>query len=142
MRGVECGPDRHPVDPAALCFWPDEGVWAYSCRAAQFTVRGGPDGPEPARFDLAQRVARVIDAFLAEANAYLAAFVVPERFKAFGPWELQGADFGCRAAGAVDEFELLLFLGDDIYGEWGVRFGYAGDPLNRFYPRQFWRRQQ
>jgi hypothetical protein len=138
-------------------------MWVYDCAGGEFVVRGGTDGPDPVRFDLAQRVAANIHAFVAEANRYLAAFVVPERFKAFGPWEFQAAEFGQQDAerfrsyrtsplspsgDRVDVFEILLFLGDDIYGIWGVRFGCSGtfggpeSQLDRFSPHGFRRLQE
>jgi hypothetical protein len=82
-----------------------------------------------------------IGEFVAEANDYLAAFIVPERFQAFGPWELQGVEFGLNPADSPDVFEVMLVLDGDTYGLWGVRFGYSGPPLDRFYPVQFSRRQ-
>lgn len=118
-------------------------MWVYECGEVTFMVRGGPEGPEPFRFDLSLRVAANIDAFLAEANAYLATWVVPERFGGFGPWELQeGFEFGRRLDDPADVFDMHLYLGNDIYGAWGVRFGYGGALLDRFYAREFWRRQE
>jgi hypothetical protein len=39
-------------------------------------------------------------------------------------------------------FEVLVVLDGDGYGLWGVRFGFFGTPLDRYYPVQFSRRQR
>jgi hypothetical protein len=141
VRGVQRGPERRPVDPASLRHLPAEGGWAFDCQGGEFVVGGGPDHPDPARFDVAQFVAARIDEFVGEANGYLAAFVVPERFEACGPWALHGVEFGRDPADPTDMFEVLLVLDGDTYGLWGVRFQFSGTPLDRFYPVQFSRRQ-
>ena len=86
-------------------------------------------------------VAARLDEFVAEANGYLAAFVVPERFEASGEWELHGVEFGRNPADPPGTFEVLLVLDGDTYGLWGVRFALSGPPLDRYYPVQFSRRQ-
>ena len=141
MRGVERGEERLPVDPASLRHLAAEGTWAYDHRGAEFVVAGEPDGPDHARLDVAGFVAARLDEFVAEANGYLSAFVVPERFEGSGPWELQGVEFGRNAIDASEVFEVLLVLDGDTYGLWGVRFVPSGPPLDRYYPVQFSRRQ-
>ena len=141
MRGVELPPVDRPPHTSGMGYAADEGVWEIGCAGGDFAVRGGPDAPDPARLDLAWRAAARIDALAAEANAYLAAFVVPERFGAAGPWEWVGADFGRDPAAPADAIDLLLFLEGDGYGMWWVRFRFAGPQLPRFFPNQFGRRQ-
>jgi hypothetical protein len=161
MRGVTCGADRHPVDHASLRYWDTAGVWVFECVGGEFVIRGGPDGPDPIRLDLARRVAASISMFVAEANVYLAAFVAPERFKAFGPWNFEAAEFGQQsverfrayrtskcypADDRVDVFEIILSLGNDIYGVWGVRFacsdfGGLESTRDRFHAHAFRRLQ-
>jgi hypothetical protein len=119
-----------------------EGVWVFPCNSGQFAVCGGPDGQDPIRFVVAQRVAAHIDEFISEANDYLAVFVLPERFESSGPWEYERAEFGPQADDSVNVFEMSLTLHNDIYGWWAVRFVFAGSPLNRFYPNWFSRQQR
>ncbi len=141
VRGVKQGEERLSVDPASLHFLPADGVWAYTHCGGEFVVAGGRGGPDPARLDLAGFVAARIEEFMAEANSYLSAFVVPERFEASGPWELHGVEFGRNPADLSSGFEILLVLDGDTYGLWGVRYALSGPPLDRFYPVQFKRRQ-
>jgi hypothetical protein len=122
-------------------FLPAEDGWEFDCVDGDFFVRGGPDGPDPARFDMARFAAARIGEFVSEANEYLSAFVVPERFEASGPWELMGADFGRAASDPSDTIDILLSLDGDGYGMWWVRFRFAGPQLPNYYPNQFGRRQ-
>ncbi len=141
MHGVLCGPQRCPVDPTTLRYLPADGMWMYECVGGEFELAGDADGPDPIRFDLAQRVAAHIDLFVTNANDYLLAFVVPGRFESRGPWMLQSVAFGLRLDDSVDDFELFLVLDGDTYGLWSVQFCLADTPLGRYFPNQFSRRQ-
>jgi hypothetical protein len=141
MRGVVCGPDRRPVAQEAL-YRLARKAWSFEFDGIEFVVGGGPKGPRPDRLDVAERVATRIDAFVTEADEYLAAFVVPDRFEARRPWEVYSIEFGSQSSDLADEFEVLLLLAGDTYGLWGVRFRFRGPPLDRFYPIEFRRRQR
>ncbi len=142
VRGIKLGQRRQPIGPRSLLHQPSEGVWVFDFQGCEFIVGGGPDGPDPAGLDLAEFVAAQIDEFVSEANGYLTAFVVPERFGASAPWKLQGIEFGRNTADPTDVFEVLLVLEGDTYGVWGVRFSFSSTPLDCFYPVQFSRRQR
>jgi hypothetical protein len=141
VRGVKRGEERQPVDPACLRYLPADGVWTFDFHSIEFVVAGGPDGPDSVRLDVARFVAARLDEFVSEANGYLAAFVVPERFEASGTWDLQSVEFGRAPDDPPDVFELMLVLDGDTYGLWGVRFKLSDPPLDCFYPVQFCRRQ-
>jgi hypothetical protein len=141
MRGVACGPERRPITQEAH-FGPATRSWSVECDGIEFVIGGGLRGPRHDRLEVAERVATRIAAFEAEADDYLAAFVTPDRFDAHRPWEICGIEFGIRPSDAADEFEVLLSLGGDTFGLWGVRFKFSGPPLDRFYPMEFRRRQR
>ena len=141
VRGVKLDQERRLIEPAAMRFEADNEGWVFGLKGGEFFVRGGSDSPDPARFDVAQVAAARIDEFVGEANGYLTAFVVPERFEASGPWELMGADFGRQGSDPADAIDVLLSLDGDGYGMWWVRFRFARPQLPRYYPNQFGRRQ-
>jgi hypothetical protein len=141
MHGVECGPERRPVPQESL-YHLARRAWAFQCDGIEFVVGGSPRGPHPGRLELAERVAARIEAFVTEADGYLACFVDTERFETHRPWQVESFDFGVQRSDAADEFEVLLVLEGDTYGVWGVRFRPGGPPSDRFYPIEFRRRQR
>jgi hypothetical protein len=146
MHGVSCGPDRLPLDREE-CWqhYPAEGLWGYECEAhgphaVEFAVRGGPEGPDPARLVTAERVAAHLTEFVAAAREYLAAVADPDGIQA-AAWHLHGAEFGRDPADPTDTFELLLVLRGDGHGPWGVRFRADGPSRDRFVPSEIHPRQ-
>jgi hypothetical protein len=141
VQGVKQDGERVTVDITSSRYLPAEDAWAFDYHGDEFVVFGGPEGPDPARLDAAGFVAARIDEFVAEANGYLAAFVLPEKFEASGLWELQGVQFGRNPVDPPKTFEMLLVIDGDPYGLWGVQFVHFSPPLDRYYPVQFSRRQ-
>lgn len=147
MVGVACGPSRYAFDREE-CWqhYPAEALWGYECEAhgayaVEFVVRGGSDGPDPARLELAERVAAHLAAFVAAAREYLAGFVDLREFQTTEPWDLQGAEFGRDPSDPLEVLELQMALRGDANELWSVRFGPSGPSHDRFVPKQF-RRQQ
>jgi hypothetical protein len=132
---------QRAVDRSALRYHSDEGVWTYDCSGVEVAIGGGPDGPEQTRLDLAEQVVPSLGGFADEAQCYLRAFIDPTRFGGVGDWELEFVEFSRRPDDPADGFELLFHLEGDQYGLWGVRFGFSGPPLDRFFPLEFRRRQ-
>lgn len=146
MRGVSCGSGRYPFDrDECWHHYPTEGFWGYECEAfgdytVEFTIRGGPAGPEPDRLEVAERVAAHLAAFVDAAQEYLASFVNPALFQGRS-WSLQGVEFGLHPVHSPDVFEVQLMLAGNESALWGVQFLARSLPLEEFIPTQF-RRQQ
>jgi hypothetical protein len=143
MTGVICGNALAPIDPASLRYSADfdEGTWWTVFQDVEIAVVGEESAPHAIRFEVARRVVLCVDAFVKEANDYLAAFVDKARLEADGNWEADGLVFGRRQSDSVDDFDLTLNIEGDTYGRWTVRFQLSGPPLDRYFPVEFSRRQ-
>ncbi len=141
MSGVDLPPVSDPPHTSGMGYDDARGVWEIGCVGGDFSVRGGPNAPDPFRLDLAWRVAARIDAVLAEAKAYLAGQVAPGRHGVTAGWDLMGAEFGVEASDSEDTFDVLLNIDGDWLTGWCVAFRPSGARSHHYTPVRFSRRQ-
>lgn len=115
-------------------------MWYFDCPYAQYhisvNIRGTMNEPDPARLMFVGQIAERLQLFVAEASGYLAEFV-----KKVGPCYPQEVTFGADPEDTSDTFDLVLIMDGDDYGYWKVKFSFAGEPLNCFFPNEFTRSQ-
>jgi hypothetical protein len=125
------------------------GLWPHRDRQIALRIGGDEQAPFPRFVQLAEIVLPKLEAVEHAANAYLRGFVGDGGGFYIGSWKLQSLrmrslrmrwDAGDQRA-ADSEFEVTLSVGQDDYGEWGVRFVYHTYPTRELRPYQFSRRQ-
>jgi hypothetical protein len=141
MAGVVLGPEWLSVPASQLSRTTDDGLWRFGFPYRHYEVEvllaGDDRGPDPEWLSLAERVCAQVDRFVAEATAYLRAFVDGSRFDCPGDWSLEWLEFGRDAHSNMQRpFELVFVLDEDTYGGWGVLFADAGEPVG-YWPNQF-----
>ncbi len=140
--------ERASLDAANLSYVGQPVGWAglWPHRGHQIALR--IDGDERAPFtqfvQLAEMVLPHLEAIEIASDAYLRGFVGDGEGFYFGAWRVQSLrmrwDPGSQRS-VGNEFEVTLSVGQDDYGEWGVRFVYYTYPSKKLRPYQFSRRQ-
>jgi hypothetical protein len=120
------------------------GLWPHRGKQIELRIEGTERAPYTPFIQLAEIALPKLEAIESASDAYLRGFVGDGGGFYLGAWRLQSLrlrwDPGSqRSAGS--EFEVTLSVGQDDYGEWGVRFVYHTYPSPRIWPYYFSRRQ-
>lgn len=120
------------------------GLWPHRDYQIALRIDGDEQTPYRQFVQLAEIVLPKLEEVERASDAYLRGFVGDGEGFYLGTWKLQSLrmrwDAGSqRAVGS--EFEVTLSVGQDDYGEWGVRFIYHTHPNRELRPYQFSRRQ-
>lgn len=140
--------ERAPLDRARLQYvgppvgW--AGLWPHRGSQIALRIDGDEQAPYAPFVQLAEIVLPKLEAVESASDAYLRGFVGDGEGFYLGAWRLQSLRMrwepgSQRSVGS--EFEVTLSVGQDDYGEWGVRFVYHTYPLRELRPYQFSRRQ-
>lgn len=120
------------------------GLWPHRDNQIELRIDGDEEAPYAQFVQLAEIVLPKLEEIESASDTYLRGFVGDGEGFYLGAWKLQMLrmwwDPGFqRSAGS--EFEVTLSVGQDDYGEWGVRFVYNTYPSRELRPYQFSRRQ-
>lgn len=120
------------------------GLWPHRDYRIELRIDGDEQAPYKPLGQLAEIVLPKLEAVESASDAYLRGFVGDGEGFYLGTWRLRSLrmrwDPGSqRSVGS--EFEVTLSVGQDDYGEWGVRFVYHSYPTRVLRPYQFSRRQ-
>jgi hypothetical protein len=120
------------------------GLWPHRNGKIELKIDGDEQAPYAQFVQLAQIVLPKLDEIAIASDAYLRAFVGDGEGFYIGSWKIQSLRMvwdpaSQRSVGS--EFEVTLTVGQDDYGEWGVRFVYNTYPSRQLWPYQFSRRQ-
>ena len=113
-------------DLGKLRYLPKEGVWLVPGHP-DFVVGGSEQSPDPARLELARRVAGELDSVAALVVEWITNDATLYLTSRKGEWEFVSFDFGHHPESPRDEFEAALTHASDVddpYAIWivSVRF--------------------
>ncbi|APR84746.1 Hypothetical protein A7982_10095 [Minicystis rosea] len=148
MFDVPCGPDRITLDVATLVHVQPPLEWATTWQGHPggllLSLDGADDGPYERLVDLAELVLPRLAVLETTADAYLRSWIDVGAQFFEGAWKLRGLRLaweGLTGPLRGIDFELVLSIRGDDYGEWSVRFKRHTVPRSVFAAYAFSRRQ-
>jgi hypothetical protein len=130
------------LSSTAFRLLPDLALWCTEVGEVEVMIEGGVDGPNPERLKWAQQALADLPTIERHGREYLRLFIDPAHIAARDQWRLESVEFGLNPDDLPSAFALLYRLEGDQYGLWWVQFGFAGPPLERFFPNEFGRKQE
>jgi len=148
MSKVPYGEDRTPLDLTRLRHvGPPVGwaaLWPYGGKEIALRIDGDERGPYARLLELAELVLPKLSELEQASDSYLRTFArhADDFYK--GSWKIQSVRMYWTPGSGLpmgSEFEVTLWIAEDDYGEWGVRFIRETYPAREFRPFVFSRRQ-